>query len=478
MLGYEAAADLLALDMRRDVYSSPDERDRAIEQHGQSDVVSGADVNWRRRDGTVITVHVSGRTVRDASGAVAYFEMIAENVTERRALEGQLRRAQKMEALGQLTAGIAHDFNNLLTVMQSSADFIASALPDGRSDLLADVESVRTAVKRGAALVKKLLAFGRREMLSLTELDLGAQVHELSTTLRRLLPEHIDIRVHASDGLPAVRADAGSVEQIIINLASNARDAMPQGGVLRIELQRVDLDEHHNAVHSFGRPGHYVCLAVSDTGVGMDQPTRARVFDPFFTTKPPGSGTGLGLATVYSLMQQHEGFVHVYSEVGQGSTFRVYFPVARPAAQPVATPNAAAGGELILVVEDEQPIRRAAQRVLEKFGYRVLVAVDGQDALELLSGPAAGADLVLTDVIMPRMGGRALYDAVRARGGSQKFLFASGYTARDVHESVQLSPDMHFLSKPWTLTDLTTRVREVLDGAPPGDTAPAQSRSA
>jgi PAS domain S-box-containing protein len=470
MLGYDTADELLALDLKRDLYVDITERERMIALHGGKDVMPGADLTWRRRDGTAIMVHVSGRTVHDADGSVAYFEMIVENVTERRELEAQLRRAQKMEALGQLTGGIAHDFNNLLTVVQSTADLLDGALPADRADLHDDIESLRATARRGAALVKRLQAFGRRDMLALANVDLLANVNDLVPTLRRLLPEHIDIHVQAAEGLPAVRADPVSVEQIVISLATNARDAMPEGGVVRIELQRVDLDEAHRAVHGFGAAGRYICLAMSDTGVGMDERTKARVFDPFFTTKAPGSGTGLGLATVYSLMQQHDGFVHIYSEVGQGTTVRVYFPVARttPARGGVAAATELRGGkETILVVEDEPPIRRAAQRVLEKFGYNVLVAADGQEALDLLGREGSHVDLVLTDVVMPRLGGRALFDKVREAGGKQKFLFASGYTARDVHESAHLSPDMAFLSKPWTLTDLVGRVRDVLDSKPP-----------
>ncbi len=392
------------------------------------------------------------------------------DVTERRQLEAELRQAQKMEAVGQLTGGIAHDFNNLLTVIQGNAELIGRDVPKDAPEVLSEVDDLKAAVQRGATLVKKLLAFSRRQDLTLQPVDLGQLCTELAGTLRRLLPEHIAIHVFAEPPGGTVRADQNAVEQILLNLATNARDAMQDGGVFSLRITRCRWDIERPTAHDWIQPGDYVCLAASDTGTGMDEDTLERLFEPFFTTKPPGVGTGLGMAMIYGLVKQHSGYLDVHSAPGEGTTVQLYFPVVHEeatagAAGAAEEPELPRGTETILVVEDEEPIRIATQRLLERYGYTVLLAADGEEGLQIYRDRADEIDLVLTDLVMPRMGGRLLDEALRREAGSAvKVLFCSGYHARDVRERAVLDPRLPFLAKPWTLSDLMLRVRSVLDG--------------
>src|SRR6266700_4067005 len=448
MLGYESEEQLLAVDLPADVYADPAERRRILALFEVEDVVEGIEVSWKRRDGEAILVRLSGRAVRRADGAIDCFETIAEDVTERRALEEQLRQSQKMEAIGQLTGGIAHDFNNLLTIILANAQLVAKALAPGLADAQADLRDVMSAALRGRVMVKELLGFARRSRLELQPVHLGGLIADLSGFLRRILPADVEVVTWGGDGLPDVRADVHATEQILFNLVTNARDAMPDGGVLRIETSRTHLTEDQRLAWGAARAGEHVCLAVSDTGTGMDQETRARMFEPFFTTKPLGKGTGLGLATVYGLVKQHGGGIDVDSEPGKGTRFRIYFPVADGTAA-VARLHAGdvevrGGSETVLVVEDDDQLRRSAKRILEAAGYQIVTAADGLEALEALR-QTAGVQLVFSDLVMPRLGGHALYRAAR------------------------LDPSVPLLHKPWTEPDLLGRIREILDreqGAP------------
>jgi PAS domain S-box-containing protein len=380
MLGYDTEAELLAVDMGRDLYSDPSERARMVARYEGRERIEGVEVQWKRKDGGQVTLRLSGRTVAGEDGNVQFYEMLAEDVTERRALEQQLRHAQKMEAIGQLTAGIAHDFNNILTTIMANAELAMTAVPPDDSQLQSDISEIRNAAQHAADMIKKLMAFGRREHIELEPMDLGAAVEETARTLRRVLPENIEIDVAVKETASVVEANQGALEQVLLNLGSNARDAMPNGGKLRLEIGDFTIDKDYRRTHGFGKPGPYVLLSVSDTGTGMDARTRERIFEPFFTTKPLGQGTGLGLAMVYGLLKQHGGFIDVYSEVGLGTTFRLFFPVSEESAlsdAAAAVSDLPHGNETVLVVEDEETIRRSAQRILERFGYRVLSAPDG-----------------------------------------------------------------------------------------------------
>ncbi len=479
MLGYESEEQLLGVDLATDVYADPTERARILARFdGASDPIDGVEVIWKRRDGRQIMVRLSGRAVRRSDGSIDCFETIAEDVTERRALEEQLRQSQKLEAIGQLTGGIAHDFNNLLTIILANAQLLGKAIPQTLEDAHADLRDVMSAALRGRVMVKELLGFARRSSLDLQPVELAGLVTDLSGFLRRILPADVEIVIAAGDDVPEVRADVHAAEQILFNLAANARDAMPDGGVLRFQTSRVHLSEEQRKACGALRAGDHVCLAVDDTGVGMDAATRARMFEPFFTTKPPGKGTGLGLATVHGLVQQHGGGIEVHSEPGKGTHFRIYFPIATEAA--TGTRGAASeaevrgGSETVLVVEDDHQLRRSAKRILEEAGYQVLTAADGLEALEALR-QTTGVRLVFSDLVMPRLGGRALYDAARREAHTVPFLFASGYADGD--RAAGLDPSVPLLHKPWTTSDLLGRVRELLDreadarsGADGGDT--------
>jgi two-component system, cell cycle sensor histidine kinase and response regulator CckA len=390
--------------------------------------------------------------------------LLIHDVTEQRALELQLRQAQKMEAVGQLTGGIAHDLNNILTVVLADADLIAAELKQaGSADVRSDLDDLRAAARRGASMIRKLLSFSRSANLTMLNLDLGETVSGFVPTLRRLLPETIEI-ISLDRSAGFVRADQVALEQIVLNLATNAQDAMRKGGSLRLETGNTRLEANHQ--RPWVRPGQYAYLKVRDTGVGMDERTRSKVFEPFFTTKSPSEGTGLGMAMIYGLVKQHEGFVFVDSKPGEGTTVSIYLPSVPRLDQAEASAeygdsSSAAGGETILLVEDEDALRRAGQRILEKLGYRVIEAPDGERALEILKEKGGDIQLVITDLIMPKVGGRALYEAARGRQQGIRFLFTSGYAQMGPGEGIPL-PDVPFIQKPWTLDELGRKVKEVL----------------
>jgi PAS domain S-box-containing protein len=465
MLGYESEAELMAVKPS-DLYGSPAERDRYIEQYRDAERIVGAEVQWKRKDGARVTVRLSGRRLHAHEGEPESYEMIAEDITDQRKLEAQLRQAQKMEAVGQLTGGIAHDFNNVLTVIISNADFVAASLPEEAEEARTDLGELRGAALRGAEMIKKLLGFSRRGTLAFESVDLRQLVADTTRVLRRLLEEHIAIDISVDEPVDAVRADPGAVEQILLNLATNARDAMPDGGTLRIDVCPSRLDAGYHATHPWVVPGDYVCITVSDTGVGMDEETKKQIFEPFFTTKPGGEGTGLGMAMIYGLVKQHGGYVHIYSELGKGTTVKVYFPTSREeveaAAREPVSREVHGGTEMILVVEDEPAIRRATRRALESHGYAVLTAADGEEALEVFDAHESEIDLVISDLVMPKLGGRQLYDAVRGKGSTVKFSFMSGHSADEVHESTTFELGTPVLEKPWTLDRLLEQVRDVL----------------
>ena len=464
MLGYGSEQELLGVDLGTQVYADPGERVRLLSRFDTEDVVEGAEVTWKRKEGERILVRLSGRAVRRGDGGIECFETIAENVTERRALEAQLRQSQKMEAIGQLTGGIAHDFNNLLTIILANSQLLAKALPSDHANAQADLRDVMAAALRGRVMVKELLGFARRSSLELQAVRLDGLIADLSGLLRRVLPADVEMVISGDADLPEVRIDVHAAEQILFNLVTNARDAMPKGGVLRIETTRVHLGEEQRRACGAQHAGDHICLSVGDTGVGMDDVTRAHMFEPFFTTKPAGKGTGLGLATVHGLVKQHGAGIEVDSKRGSGTRFRLYFPVAevsdteRP--HPVSEVAVRGGHETILIVEDDDQLRRSAKRILEEAGYQVVSAADGLEALDALR-QADGVRLVFSDMVMPRLGGRALLDAARRAGHTTPFLFASGYS--DPDRAATLDRSVPLLQKPWTGPDLLRKVREILD---------------
>jgi two-component system cell cycle sensor histidine kinase/response regulator CckA len=464
LLGYDSEEEVLALDLGKDVYVSGAFRKTLIDDQVTRPEIRGVEAEWKRKDGSSFTARLSGRAVRAPDGTVRYFEMVVEDVSERRSLEVQLRHAQKLEAVGQLTAGIAHDFNNILTTIITNAELIAAALPPELPELRADVREISAVSGRAAEMIRKLTAFSRREHLDLEPLNVDEFVQGMAQVLRRVLPETIEIVVVA-ERAGGARANRGAMEQVLLNLATNARDAMPEGGTLKVDARQVYLDETFQATHGVGDPGAYVCISVSDSGSGMDARTRAKIFEPFFTTKPVGKGTGLGLAMVYGLVKQHGGYINVYSEPSRGTTFRIYLPAIDNAPSgtlaAAETADARGGTETILVVEDEESIRRSARRILERFGYHVMLAANGEEAAGFLQSHGDELDLVITDVVMPRLGGIQLYQTARAAGAKVKFIFSSGYSTAQIEGTG--GPDVPFLHKPWTVAELLNTVREVLD---------------
>ena len=435
-----------------------------------------------RKDGSLIPLEVSAKVVsREGNGIIQSF---ARDLTERkraqeeqRRLQEQLQEAQKMEAVGRLAGGIAHDFNNLLTVINGYCEMCLER-SQGNDPLRGDLEEIKHASRRAATLTSQLLAFSRRQILQPRILDLGRLVGGMAELLGRLLGEDVQVHTHLAEDLWSVRADPGRIEQVVMNLAVNSRDAMPGGGVLTIETSNVVLDEEYTRQHLEMMKGEYVLLAVSDTGVGMDTATQERIFEPFFTTKEKGKGTGLGLATVYGIVKQSEGFVYCYSEAGKGTTFRLYFPrVAAESEQPAPAERKPAraprGSEVILLVEDDEAVRRVTASILEKGGYTVISERSGAAALQKLSELAERPRLLVTDVVMPGMDGRELALKVSALSPEIRVLFISGYTENAIVHHGVLEEGVEFIAKPFTSGHLLHRVRTVLDRAagPPGSGA-------
>ena len=393
-----------------------------------------------------------------------FFVAVFDNVTERRKLEDQLRQSQKMEAVGRLAGGVAHDFNNLLTVINGYSELLLRQVGED-SILRKEVDEIRKAGDRASMLTRQLLAFSRRQVLQPKVLDLNATVSGMATMLRRLIGEDIDLRILPGEGLGRVKADPGQVEQIILNLAVNARDAMPGGGRLTVETNNTFLDGTFSSKHPHAVAGPHVLLAVSDTGVGMSEETQSHLFEPFFTTKERGKGTGLGLSTVYGIVKQSQGYVYVYSELGKGTTVKVYLPRVEGEDEIVSPVSAPAphGTETVLVVEDDTPVRDFVTRVLSAKGYRVLSACEGVEALRLCGDCADPVDLLVTDVVMPGMGGRELASRVEAAKPGVRVLFVSGYTENAISHHGVLEAGLEFLQKPFTTDALLRKVREVLD---------------
>jgi PAS domain S-box-containing protein len=467
MLGYESLDELRSKHLAADIFRHAAEYTRLTDLLIRSEEIKDIEMEWKRHDGTPITVRCSGRCIKDETGAPAYFEMFAEDVTEKRVLERQLRMAQKMEAIGRLSGGIAHDFNNHLGVIIGYSRVLKKAL--GESNPLADhALEIEKAGQRAASLTKQLLAFSRQQVLTPAVLSLNTLASDMESMLPRLLGEDIAVSLALDPNLGSVKADQSQIEQVIMNLAVNARDAMPEGGKLKIRTSNVEFDQAYTRTHPGSKPGHYVLLAVTDTGTGMDAATLTHIFEPFFTTKERGKGTGLGLATVYGIVKQSDGYIWVDSTPGKGSSFEIYLQrhqgqpaVEEPKVDPAEKPRCS---ENILLVEDAEPLRKLAQTFLEAAGFRVLSAGSGEEALDVAARSGVTFDLLLTDVIMPGMNGRILAEQLSPRQPGIKVLYMSGYTDSFIAGHGVLDPGTHLLHKPFTEEVLIRKAREVLDG--------------
>ena len=424
-------------------------------------------------DGEVGYITVRFFIVKDSQRRTVKTYGVNQDITElkraekeKTALEEQLLQSQKLEAIGRLAGGVAHDFNNMLGAIMGYSDVILTTLDEG-DPLRTDVEHIKSAADRAAALTRQLLAFSRKQTLQPKVMDINAAVTSLEKMVCRLIGEDVELATALADDLGRVRADPGQIDQVLMNLAVNSRDAMPEGGKLTVETANVELDENYAKAHVGVAPGPHVMLAVTDTGCGMDEETRSHIFEPFFTTKEMGKGTGLGLSTVYGIVKQSGGNVWIYSEPGKGTTFKVYLPRVEDAVEASerrkSTATFATGSETILVVEDEEILRRLICRILRLSGYEVLEASNGGEALLTCEQHEDPIHLMVTDVVMPQMGGRELAERVAALRPDMKVAYMSGYTDDAIVRNGELSPGMTFIQKPFTASVLARTVREALD---------------
>lgn len=421
----------------------------------------------RHKNGAWHVLESGASSVLNAHGQVEKLIIVNRDVTARRNLEDQFRQAQKMEAVGRLSGGVAHDFNNLLGVIIGYAEFLQERL-EPQNDLRGSVDEILNAGKRAAALTRQLLAFSRQQVLDPKVIDLNGAVSDMEKLLRRLIGEDVELSTQLASDLGRVKADQGQFEQVVMNLAVNARDAMPQGGKLIIATENIVMDDAFVRRYPYPvQPGPYVCLSVTDSGIGMDAETKARAFEPFFTTKEKGKGTGLGLSTVYGVVKQSGGYIDIFSSPGQGTTFKIYLPRIDEAVNQQA-PGQGGGGsfegkETILLAEDEASLRKLTRATLEQNGYKVLEAKDGVEALAVSEACDLPIDLLLTDVVMPGMGGRALAQELTRRRPEMRVVYMSGYTGQGVGTQGPIDPGSDFLSKPFTRVVLARKIREALD---------------
>jgi PAS domain S-box-containing protein len=464
MLGYNSRDELLQRNLNYDIYENEFTRRVILESYGPSEKVEGAEVNWQRKDGKPIVVRISGNLIREKNGSVDHYEVIAEDITERRSLEEQLRQSQKMEAVGLLAGGISHDFNNLLCVILGNAELLLDTKQSEKQQHYA--EEIKKASGRAAQLTRQLLAFSRKQVLYPTVFNLNTVVADVGKLLQRLIGEDIQIVTESQAGLGSIRADRGQVEQILMNLATNARDAMPSGGMLSILTENAQLGDGDVARYPDMKPGHYVHMAVRDTGTGMTEEVRSRVFEPFFTTKEKGRGTGLGLATVYGIVQQSGGYIWVSSTPGEGTAFDVYLPKVDE--KPITAalnldvrPEYPRGTETVLLLEDDDSVRQVTYEFLAASGYNVIQAGRGNVALDLAAQYEGRISLVISDVVMPEMSGPLVVSHLRFSHPELQVLYVSGYAETPVVQEL-IAEGALLLQKPLSRMTLLTKVDELL----------------
>jgi two-component system cell cycle sensor histidine kinase/response regulator CckA len=459
---HEEFAGMTIMDIRPE----PD-REKAREYVRNMDVTHENHGVWahQARDGRRFEVELISHELLYAGKRVRL--VVAQDVSERKQLEGQLRQSQKMEAIGRLAGGVAHDFNNMLMVIKGHTELLLNVMTPGEM-VTRKIEQIDRSADRAAALTRQLLAFSRMQVLQPEVINLNGIVDEMSRLLPRLIGEDIELVVRPGENLRTIRADASQMEQVIMNLAVNARDAMPSGGKLLIETTNADLDESYTASHPIMRPGSYVQLSVSDSGTGMDAETQAHIFEPFFTTKEKGKGTGLGLATVYGIVKQSGGFIWVYSETGKGTSFKIYIPSVNQAEDQLNTNRPTAevpsGSETVLLTEDEQDVREIARQFLESGGYKVIEAKDGAEALQLAEANRGKIHLLVTDMVMPGMTGQELAVRLQREHPGLCVVFMSGYSEHAATEMADADPNVRLLTKPFSRATILRAVREILQG--------------
>jgi PAS domain S-box-containing protein len=467
MLGYSSAEEVLKLSVSQDVFAKPEEGLRLLHKWELTGEIT-EEVQWKRRDQRLITVRLRGRVLGTEHQRAKGLELIAEDVTERRVLEEQLRQALKIEAMGQLAGGMAHEFNNYLGIVLGYSELLLEEA-GAAEGLRRKVAEIKGATQTAASLTRQLLALSRRQVLEPKVLDINSVVWETHKLLRHLIPETIELVPMLEPNLPPVEVDPAQIQQILINLVVNARDAMPQGGKVVIETAMAELDKEYASRHIEVQPGHYVMLTVSDNGAGIDEQTQARIFEPFFTTKQAGKGTGLGLSTVYGIVRQSGGHITFESALRRGTRFRIYLPpmaVTGPQVEhetaPVAT-EVLGGTEAVLVVEDEPALRAMISVSLEKRGYNVLLAEDGAAAIRILENNPSDIDLVVSDIMMPKLNGLELRKKALLLVPEMRFLFISGYAEDTIGQTAHLPEDAGYLEKPFLPVELARKVRALLN---------------
>jgi PAS domain S-box-containing protein len=461
MLGYEQEHELMRLSISNDVYRDPADREAHLELTRKQRHFQGVEVEWKRKDGSPLFVRLSGRRGSDESGP-EYLDVVAEDVSKRRKLEEQFQKAQRLEAVARLAGGVAHDFNNLLGVITGYAFMMLSDTPAGPNR--ERIDGIIQAAASAASLTRDLLAVSRSQVMQLAVLDLNAVVKETEKILLRAIGEDIRLRSELEPRLGRVKLDRTQIEQVLLNLVINARDAMPAGGEIRVQTANAYLDESYSKAHAGVQPGEYVVLEVVDTGKGMDRDTQARVFEPFFTTKSPDKGTGLGLASVYGIVHQSGGHIWLYSEPGIGTTFKIYFPRVYDRAEAAAARRAPAtfrGAETVLLVEDHALLRRVTTEMISGMGYTVLVADGPEAALEIARDREI--DLLVTDVVMPDMNGLTLRDKIVAMRPEIRTLLMSGYSGDVISQYGDIGAGTGLLAKPFSAEALGAQMRSLLE---------------
>lgn len=478
LLAYDSAEELEKMDLSQNLYVDPEARNRLVKELADG-TLTHAVAEWRRRDGSPISVRLTKKGIRDRSGSLMEIESIVEDVTEQLRTAEQLRHTQKMELLGELTGGVVHDFNNLLNVVLANAELLAMELREKGMEEPSELTEIRRAGRKGTQMVQRFLGFSRKSPFAPAPLDLAATARNTVTTFGSLLSEEIRIRVEAGDAIPLVMADEGSVEQVIMNLLTNARDALDGRGEVTVSLTRRDPPDSSPAAHRPRPEEGFVCLEISDEGSGMDEATLPRVFEPFFTTKPLGEGTGLGMSMVRHLVQEHGGEIDISSEPGVGTTVRLFFPaISSPAAvsdtaaasapdhprERASVRRGAGGTETILLAEDDEAVLQAARRILTRGGYTVLSATDGAAAFALLQEHRNAVDLVVTDLVMPRVRGDELIRRMRASGFHVPVVVSSGHSHEEgLPPAVLKDGRVSLLFKPWSVFELLAAVRGALE---------------
>jgi len=465
LFGYSSKEELLQIDIPRDLYVNPGDRILFQNLLLKQGYVKDYEVVFRKKEGEHVTVLLTATAVPDETGEITAYRGIMKDITERKRLEEQLLQAQKMEAIGQLAGGIAHDFNNILTAIIGFGNLLKMET-EKDDPLRSYITQILDSAARAANLTQALLAFSRKQIISPKPVNLNEIIKGIDSLLSRLIGEDVELSTMLTDKDLIIMADSGQIDQVLMNLATNSRDAMPDGGRLIIRTELTEFDSEFVKAHGFGQPGHYALIAVEDTGHGMDEETRERIFEPFFTTKDVGKGTGLGLAMAYGIIKQHNGYITVYSELNEGTIFKIYLPLIKSKVTDTAltgVPTPMGGKETILVAEDNDQVRELIRKVLSGYGYEVLEAVDGEDAIRIFKRNRDSIQLLILDVVMPKKNGKEVYKQIKRERPDMEAIFTSGYTADIVHNKGILEKGLNFILKPLSPEELLTKVRKVLD---------------